>query len=98
MLDRLEDGELDPRIATVMVAALRVLLAAGGLAAEDDDALAEVELRGRLMFGLPPRDEAEWDLARARFTPEALAEIERLAALFERDGFDGREPAGLGDQ
>ena len=65
--------------------------------ADAERALREVELRGRLMNGLPPRDAAQWALARDSFSEEALAEFARWEALGEGNGADGGDPL-LGGQ
>jgi hypothetical protein len=50
---------------------------------EEDEVLAEIELRGCLMHGLPPRNQEEWDLAREKFDDEAIAEFERWQRLID---------------
>jgi hypothetical protein len=57
---------------------------------DEDEALAEVELRGRLMHGQPPRDPEEWALAARRFDETAIREFRRWEELIRlrRAGID----------
>lgn len=80
---------------SVLVAAARLIAALGPESEADDQALAAAVLRGRVMHGLAPEGDAEWDLARALFTAEALAEIRRWAESVEPDLVHHREPGGL---
>lgn len=93
--------------ATPVTSVLRVLAAMGPEPMAEDEALAEVELRGLVMHGIPPRTPEEWARAEALFSPEALREIRRweplLAAdegegeLLEREGGHGLQPFRLRD-
>lgn len=92
--------------AQALTAVLRVLAGLGPEPRQEEDALAEVELRGLLMHGVPPRTPGEWARAAELFSPEALREIARweglLAAeadgvLLEGDGADRLQPFRLGD-
>ncbi|WP_322796444.1 hypothetical protein [Tepidiforma sp.] len=58
------DESFDPRRAQAIIAALRLVFAAGSAPLDRDRALREAELLGLLMHGLEPRDEEEWALAR----------------------------------
>lgn len=90
-------GDADARQASVVVSLMRTLAALGPAGPGEEEALREVELRGRLMHGLPPRNEEEWARAGAAFTPDALAEFRRWAEelLLESDGRDRLEPLYL---
>jgi hypothetical protein len=44
----------------------------------EEEQLREVELRGRLMFGMPPRDAEEWAFAESLFTEEALEPYRKI--------------------
>ncbi len=44
---------------------------------DEEQILREVELRGVLMNGIPPRNEAEWELAASIFDDDAIAEFKR---------------------
>lgn len=68
----LATGHVQPREASAVASLLRVLHALGPEPMDEEEALAEVELRGIIMAGLQPRNEAEWALARRRFSEEAL--------------------------
>jgi hypothetical protein len=89
VLEALTRGEIDQRAVGVVASVLRVLLTAGSSSIANEDALREVELRGLLMHGIPPRNDAEWSLMRATFSPEAVAEARRWRPLAEGDALDG---------
>lgn len=94
LLEEILSDRLQER-AGAIASILRVLAALGPGELAEDEALAEVELRGLLMHGLPPKDEAAWERARAVFSPEALAEFARwgeTGASVEDDAGDGDEP------
>ena len=76
-VEGLVSGDLDPRRASALASIGRLLVVLGTDATSERDALVEVERRARLMHGLPPANEAEWEWARERFTAEAVAEFER---------------------
>ena len=44
---------------------------------DEDDILAEIELRGVVMNGLPPRNDEEWALAQKVFDADAIREFHR---------------------
>ncbi len=48
---------------------------------DTEQMLREVELRGVLMNGIPPRNEAEWELAASIFDDDAIAEFKRWEML-----------------
>jgi len=93
--------------AQALTAVLRVLAGLGPEPRQEEDALAEVELRGLLMHGVPPRTPGEWARAAELFSPEALREIARWegllaageggGALLEGEGRDGFQPFRLRD-
>ena len=97
-LEGLAAGALTSSDASVMASLLRVLLAANNIILDDESALGEIELRGLLMHGIPPRTEAEWERLESAFSPEAVAEIRRWLRLLEADGLDGVDPGALGDE
>lgn len=80
---------------SVLIAAARLIAALGPESETDDQALAAAALRGRVMHGLAPESDAEWELARALFSAEALAEIRRWAESVEPDLVDNGEPGRL---
>lgn len=96
---------LDPRSGSVVVSVMRVLAALGPEPLAEEEALREVELRGRIMNGHAPRDVEEWKRAESAFDDGALAEFRRWERplrpieelLLEGDGGDSREPLVLGD-
>lgn len=63
VIDALWREECEPQRAQAIIAALRLVFAAGQAPLERDRALREAELLGLLMHGLPPRDDAERALA-----------------------------------
>lgn len=84
---------------SVVASVLRVLAGLGPSPLSEEEALAEVELWGRLAHGLPPASPEQWERAIRAFEPEAVDEYrrweadgERLALLLEGDGDDGGEP------
>ena len=77
LLDELAAGRIDPRRASVMASVMRVVATAPEDHLSEEEALRETELRGRIMYGLPPRDEEERALAESIFSAEALADIDR---------------------
>lgn len=78
LIDQLIDGRLTAAEVSSAGGILRII--AGYDGPEDAATLAEVELRGRLMHGLPPRDEAEWEFAASLFNDDAMAEFRRWEA------------------
>lgn len=89
--------ELETGRASVVANLVRTLAALGPAPEEESAALREVELRGRLMHGLPPRTPEEWARAEAVFDDAALAEFRRWERLLlEADDGDGLEPLDLG--
>ena len=47
---------------------------------DEDDVLAEIELRGVVMNGFPPRNDEEWELAKKVFDADAITEFHRWEA------------------
>jgi len=47
---------------------------------DEEQILREIELRGILMHGIPPRDDEEWELAKTIFDDDAIAEFKRWSA------------------
>jgi hypothetical protein len=94
----LTDGTLEDRTGSVMATLLRVLIAAGESGPGDEAALREVELRGLLMHGLPPRDDEEWALLESTFSPEAVAEVRRWPPLLEAHALDSVKPGLFRDE
>ena len=97
-LSGLVSGALASSDVAVLASLLRVLLAAGSTGLDDEAALQEVELRGLLMHGIPPRNDAEWEVLESTFSPEAVAEVRRWRRLLEADGLDSVNPGFFGDQ
>ena len=106
LLDGLMSGEVEPRTASVVASVLRVMASLGPEPMDEREALAEVELRGLLMHGIPPATEEQWARARRTFGTEFLETLERrfnaIGAAPERrlpdeadDGF-AFTPLGLG--
>ncbi len=86
---------VDEKRAAVAATVLRVLASLGPEPANAAEALAEVELRGRLMHGQPPSSPEQWERAARAFDPDALEEFRRwdLAnVLLEGDRDDEADP------
>lgn len=100
LIERVLWGRIETQQASVVASLMRTLAALGPEEASEEEALREVELRGRLMHGQPPRTEEEWARARAAFDEDALAEFRRWASLLllEGDRGDGPEPFDLGQR
>jgi len=77
LVEQTVKGTIEMNRASVLGTLLRTLAALGPAPADEDEALAEVELRGVLMNGMPPRDDEEWTLAARIFDDDALAEFRR---------------------
>ena len=75
-------GSLTPRDTASLINAARRIDELDDY--DDADTLREVELRGRLMHGLPPREDEEWELARSLFDDDAMAEFERWQRQMEQ--------------
>ena len=85
----------DVRAASVGATLLRVLSALGPERASEEAALAEVELRGRIMHGHAPRTAAEWERAERAFGSDAIEEFHRWDledCLLEGDGVGEDDP------
>lgn len=85
LLDQLVNGAMTSSEVSAAGSILRILASLGQQ--DDPVSLREVELRGRLMQGLTPRDEEEWELARSIFDDAAIAEFERWERDHERETF-----------
>lgn len=89
-------GDIDDRRVSVMATMIRVLASLGPAPMDDQEELAAIRLRGRLMHGIPPAD-GDWPALEELFDADAVAEIRRWSALFDGDVFDGDQPLILGD-
>lgn len=97
LIERVLLGQFETQRASVAASLMRTLAALGPEEASEEEALREVELRGRLMHGLPPRTEEEWARAQEAFDEGSLAEFRRWAnpLLLEGDRGNGPEPFDL---
>ena len=84
LVDRMVGAELPAPNASVIVAVMRILASLGPEPMAEAEALKQVELRGRIMHGQPPRNPQEWERAAAVFDDEALAEFHRWDDEIER--------------
>ena len=96
-------GTLEASRASVAAALLRLLHLLGPDAISDEEAWQEVELRGRIMHGQPPRSPEEWARVALLYDDEALEEFRRWEAelrgpLLEDDGRDVDHPDVLRDR
>ena len=71
------DGTLEARDVSAMCTLIRTLHALGPEPGDQEAILREIELRGVVMNGFPPRDEEEWALAERVFDAEAITEFHR---------------------
>jgi len=76
-VERVLDGRASPIQVARLLRTLAQLHAMGPAPMAQHYALKQVELRGRIMHGQPPRNEQEWELARFIFDDDAIAEFER---------------------
>jgi hypothetical protein len=96
-------GRLEAPRASVAAALLRLLHVLGPDPVSDEEAWQEVELRGRIMHGQPPRNPREWERVALLYDDEALEEFRRWEAelrgpLLEGDGRDADDPEVLRDR
>lgn len=82
-LDRLRSGQLSALAAARYMRGILAFRNLGPEPYDEEEALREVELRGCLMHGQPPRNPEEWAFARERFDDDAIAEFERWQRLIE---------------
>jgi hypothetical protein len=75
LAEQLISDAITPTRANALARLLRALSQLGPEPLEEEAALRQVELRGRIMHGRPPRDEEEWELARQTFRLEAFLEV-----------------------
>jgi hypothetical protein len=104
LVDGVLGGEIDVRMGSVVGSLLRIISALGPEPASEEEAYKELALRGRLMTGLPPRTQEEWDRVARFLDDEALAELRtwpmegpRHQHLLERDSGYAVEPEVLRD-
>ncbi len=71
------DGTMEARDVSAMCTLIRTLQALGPEPGDREMILRQVELRGVVMNGFPPRDEDEWALAERVFDADAIAEFHR---------------------
>ena len=80
VVERVLDESASPIQAARLIRTLRALHSMGNTPEDEDAVLAEIELRGVVMNGFPPRNEEEWDLARKVFDADAITEFHRWEA------------------
>lgn len=76
----LVDGTMEARDVSAMCTLIRTLHALGPEPEDQEAVLKEIELRGVVMNGFPPRNEEEWALAEQVFDADAIAEFHRWEA------------------
>lgn len=74
------DGTMEARDVSAMCTLIRTLHALGPEPEDQEAVLKEIELRGVVMNGFPPRNEEEWALAEQVFDADAIAEFHRWEA------------------
>lgn len=75
------DGSLEARDVTALCTLIRTLHTLGPEPEDEQAILAEIELRGVVMNGFPPRNDEEWALAARVFDADAIAEFHRWEAV-----------------
>ncbi len=95
MIQDVASETLEPKRASVINQAARLLILLGKEGEDEEEMLARIVLRGRLMQGLPPATPEQWELTEAMYTDDALEEIRRWPPLLERDAADARQPLQL---
>jgi len=94
LVDRMVSAELPTPNGSVIASVMRILASLGPEPMAQAEALKQVELRGRIMHGQPPRTPEEWERAEAIFDDDALAEFHRWDTEIERllagSGDEGR--------
>lgn len=79
VLRRLFSGELQPPQASAANSRLRTLAGLGDDPLSEADAMQAIELRARLMLGLPPT-QGDWQALEAMVDPDTLEELRRWPA------------------
>lgn len=79
-VEALLSGAVGGRDIATLCTLIRVLHSLGPEPEDEDEILAEVELRGVVMNGFPPRNAEEWALAERVFDADAIAEFHRWEA------------------
>lgn len=97
LIEQVLEARIDQKDAAVVSTLIRTLATLGPSPLDDERALREVMLRGRLMHGLPPASEDEWRQAEEAFEPAAIAEFLRWRPLLEGDAEDRFEPLLFGE-
>lgn len=77
-------GDVAKDTGSVLVSAMRVLVALGPEGPGEEEVMAETALRARLAFGMPPTDPASWEMAERILDGETLAEVKRQVAAARR--------------
>lgn len=80
VITRLCRGRITPLDATRALHALDTFTRLRVPETTKDEELAEVELRGVVMNGFPPRNDEEWELAKKVFDADAITEFHRWEA------------------
>ena len=77
VIERVLGEELPAQNASVLASVMRILATLGPEPLAEEEAWKEVELRGLLMHGDPPRNAEEWRRAAEIFDDASLAEFRR---------------------
>ena len=80
VIAKLTRGAITPLEAIRWLRALRSFHDLPVSQEDQEEVLKEIELRGVVMNGFPPRNEEEWALAREVLDDDAIAEFERWIA------------------
>ena len=98
MVQQILKADLDAQRAGALVSLMRLISSLGPEPMALEEALAEVELRGLIMHGIPPRNAEEWERASRIFSADSLAEFKRRHSPRYGDGSYVSEPLDGGER
>lgn len=85
VLERIFFSDMLPAEVSASATVIRALTALGDAPADQEEQLAEIELRGMLMNGFQPRSPEEWARAATLFGETSMAEFRRWKRLPPRE-------------
>jgi hypothetical protein len=94
VLQRIFFADMEPSEASAAASVIRALTSLGDAPESEGEQLAEIELRGMLMNGFQPRDDAEWALAERLFGERSMEEFRRWQKLPPREPRAGEPQTG----
>ncbi len=85
VLERIFFADMAPAEVSASATLIRALTALGDAPADQEEQLAEIELRGMLMNGFQPRSPEEWARASKMFGETSMEEFRRWKKLPPRE-------------